>query len=833
MRDRCKLAVSKAIGRDITQAEAQGIEDRIRSNMRTLARTDPNWTSMSANDRLRAAADTAGKQIISDAALKVQRAQQAVNALTRARESLTTAAAKGDRMFVGLADDMRKTEVYVKGVQREAWSGMLDAINAAEPRFLGIMENPVAVRDFVHEVFAPGTSVNQVAAKGAKAWTAQAEAMRQRFNAAGGDVGRIDYGYLPQAHDQARVRGNGSPEARQAWIDSVLPKLDQRRYLNEDGTPYTQTQMNDMLGDVWTTIATSGANKMQPGTRSGGSSMLANRGNKSREIHFKDADSWLEYMGDYGKGQLFDSMQSHIHRVANDIGLLERYGPNPQQTYDTLRQTAYQDAATKGQKTSDMVNVGGVFMASTDSMWHNLSGKSNIVKPEYANFAAVNQATRNLAVAGMLGRAVFSALGDFNTYFLTTRFNKVPFTDAMINVIRAQGKEARDFANKAGLIQEGFVADVNTLASDNILHGWSGNIANATMKATLLTGLTDAVRRSFSMSYMGALGKLSRTDWKKLNADDRARLTKQGIDEEDWKIITQAKPEDWRGSQMLTPESIRGINGVDDAVKNRVVAKVLGLITDESEYASVSTDLYAKSIVTGKSEKGTWGGEFRRHLMLFKGTPIAMVTRHLERSLSADESGASRVGYAAQMIIGGTIVGAGVVQLKDIQSGKDPRPMDDPKFWGAAASQGGGLGIMGDFLYQGLTGKNRAGNSFLGSLLGPTLGQIERGFDAAGFLVDGVSEKAKGQENKGDDQIKHAGDQIYRMVRSMTPGVNIWYAQSVLDHAVLMDLQNYLSPGYTDRMKQRAIKDNDQDYFWQPDELTPDRAPNLERAFGE
>lgn len=833
LKDKCKQAVSQAIGRNITQAEAKGIEDRIRDNMRQLARTEPNWSGMSANDRLRAAAKTASQQLIGEAALKVQRTQQAIQALARAQDSLTGAAASGERMFAGLADDMRKSEVYVKGVQREAWSGVLDAINAAEPRFLGIMENTAAVRDFVREVFRPGSTGNQIATKGAKAWADQAELLRQRFNGAGGDIGKLDYGYLPQPHDSTKVRGDNSPAAKQAWVDSVLPKLDQRRYLNEDGTPFTQNQLSNLLNEVWTTISTNGANKITPGAGPQGSSMLANRGNKSREIHFKDADSWLEYMGEYGRGQLFDSMQSHIHRVANDIGLLERYGPNPDRAYDTLRQIASQDAQLKGQKTTDMVNVGGAFFASTDSMWHNLTGKSNVVKPEYANFAAVNQGARNLAVAGMLGRAVFSALGDFNTYFLTTKFNKMPFTDSVINLVRAQGKDAKDFANKAGLIQEGFVADIHTLASDNILHGWSGNIASATMKATLLTGLTDAVRRSFSMTYMGALGKLSRTDWAALNANDRARLTKQGIDQADWDVVRQAVPEDWRGSQMLTPESIRGIAGVDDAAKNRVVAKVLGLITDESEYASVATDLYARSIVTGKSEKGTAGGEFRRHLMLFKGTPIAMVTRHLERALTADDSGASRAGYAAQLIIGGTLVGAGVIQLKDIQSGKDPKHMDDPKFWLAASAQGGGMGIAGDFLYQGLSGKNRAGNSMIGQMAGPILGQVERGWDTLGFLVDGISESSKGHTLKGEQNIKHAGDQLYRMIRSMTPGVNIWYAQTVLDHAILMDIQEYLSPGYVSRLKQRAVKDEEQQYFWEPNEIAPRRAPDLERAFGK
>ncbi|MFX5634251.1 hypothetical protein ABTE18_20535, partial [Acinetobacter baumannii] len=81
---------------------------------------------------------------------------------------------------------------------------------------------------------------------------------------------------------------------------------------------------------------------------------------------------------------------------------------------------------------------------------------------------------------------------------------------------------------------------------------------------------------------MGGLAKMSKTDWGKLSEYDRWRMTSKGITEDDWAVIRQAQLTTHRGSEFLTPEAIRA-SGSPEA--DRVVAKVLGLITDESEYA--------------------------------------------------------------------------------------------------------------------------------------------------------------------------------------------------------------------------------------------------------
>ncbi|MFO0253658.1 MAG: hypothetical protein ACK52V_06050, partial [Betaproteobacteria bacterium] len=61
MKAQCVQAVSAAIGRPITAAEAKGIEERIVGAMRQLARTDPNWGALSSADRLTLAAGEASK----------------------------------------------------------------------------------------------------------------------------------------------------------------------------------------------------------------------------------------------------------------------------------------------------------------------------------------------------------------------------------------------------------------------------------------------------------------------------------------------------------------------------------------------------------------------------------------------------------------------------------------------------------------------------------------------------------------------------------------------------------------------------------------------------
>src|SRR5690606_22103783 len=182
-----------------------------------------------------------------------------------------------------------------------------------------------------------------------------------------------------------------------------------------------------------------------------------------------------------------------------------------------------------------------------------------------------------------------------------------------------------------------------------------------------------------------------------------------------------------------------------------------------------------------------------------------------------------KIAYSVAMMASLQLFGAVALQLKDIAAGKDPRDMTTGKFWAAAAAQGGGLGIFGDILYTGMGGNARGGQANWTSLAGPVFGTM---MDAADLTLGNAARAAEGKE-------VHFGADLLRFAKSNTPFVNLWYLRAAVDHMLLHELQEELSPGYLRRMKKRARKEFGQEYYWQPGESAPDRAPNLAAAIGE
>lgn len=817
MRAECIDAVQKAIGRSLKQGEATDIEQRLKDTMRELARKDPdNWRTLNTADRMALAADQAANQLVAEGAKKRQRVALTIQAHDKVMNRYGELQQKGMKPFSAIGRILENAEAYSKGVAKEYFSNLIDTINAVDTRFLGMVEDAGSVRSFVREVMGESTG-DARAAKAAKAWLDTTEAMRQRFNRAGGDVGKLDYGYLPQPHNQVAVLKAGVDK----WVGDVMPKIDRRRYVNEDGSLMDDATIREMLTRAFETISTGGLNKMEVG-RATGNGSRANRGSDHRAIHFKDSDAYFDYMAEYAKGGVFDAMQGHVGRLAKDIALVEEMGPNPETMFRYLQDTA------KKTGESDLI---GPWLVTSNNMWDSLSGKTGI--PANARLADLGQGIRNVQVFGKLQSAMLSSVTDIPSYFATTLFNRLPLFDSMKILVQSFGKESKEFANRGGLIADSIVSDMNRWAEGNIGAGWTGKLANATMKASLLEAWTDATRRAFGVAMMGGLGKMSRQDWGQLHKRDRSHLQAKGVTEQDFNIWKLATPEDWRGAQMLTPESIRAIPAsVLDANKfnvrdvDRAVSKMLAYIADESEFASLAQDLGTRAAVQRGTQRGTVEGETLRSLMLFKGFPMSMISRHWGRVADTWRDGdqALATGYAAGLTTSLTIFGALAVQLKDMANGKDPRDMTTGKFWGAALAQSGGAGILGDVLYTGLGGQTRSGAPNWTSLVGPVFGDVG---DAANLVLDNVGEAARGEDT-------HFGAEAFRFTRGHLPFVNLWYAKTVLDRAVLNDIQEYLSPGYSGRMRGLAKKDWGQEYWLAPgDSFSDARLPDAGAAFGD
>ncbi len=810
MRADCIKEVEQAIGRPLKKAEAQAIEDKISFHIRDLARTDPaKFNAMTEQQRQLAAAQAAMADHLASVDKAAQRKGQNLLAQTRelANQETRAAVIGGKQPFTSaLFERLRQVDSRIKGERNRAFGSIMETIDAAAPKFLGMITNKTAERDFVHEVFGRDTG-NQLAAKGAKVWREQMDAIRERQNAAGANIGRLDYGWLPQPHSLVKVRA-ATPDA---WAGFVLNRLDRKRYLNEDGTQMNDAAVTDFLLAAHETLKTDGLNKMTPGA-AGGASRAAKHDDAHRQIHFKDGDAYLEYMRDFGPTSVFEAMQGSVHAQIKDTVMIEQLGPNSPQTYRLLHDTA----KIKDGK-GDGFFSGTEFGATSDMVWNVLNGSLGV--PVNARFAEFNQGIRNFMVAAKLqATLIASVIGDVQSLAITSAYHGLPIGKTLVSALKSVSKDYRAEAARMAIGMDSITSDMVTFHTDNLSAGWTSKLANATMKVTLLEGWTTAMRRGFSVEIMSRMASDTRSAW---GSDPKlqARLERYGIHQDDWAVWQAAAPENWRGQNMLTPESIAGLQGFSAKQKNDAIGKLLGYIQNEAEFTSILPGLMTRATLRQGTQSGSIGGESLRHLTLFKSFGVAMFERHWKRA-SQIESSAGKLAYSASVFTGLLMAGAMTNQLMDIMNGRDPRNINDPKFWVQAALRGGGVGIFGDILNTGLGGDNRGGQSNLTGLLGPVYGTAAD----VGLTVGSVFKKGT--------EPQDVGANLLRLGYQNTPFIRSWYTKAAFEHAVFHDMQELLSPGYLRRMKRRAQKDFGQSFWWEPGEAMPDRAPNLGATVG-
>jgi hypothetical protein len=838
MRPECVRAVTLAMGRDLNSGEARDIETRVARAMRTLAQKDPNaWQAMSTAVRLQEAGVAAAKELLEEAQLKKQRAALQIAAHQRVGAAIGDLGSRGvsgldalDRIVAFHADGKSNTlsiETTAKAIERDALRQMLGTLEASHPKWFGLFENVAGVRDVMREIFGEDTG-NAEAKAGAAEWHKVAEALRQRFNRAGGDVGQLEDWGLPHHHSQLRVAKAG----RERWVADTLPLLNRERYVREDGTRMSDAELAEFLGHAWETIATGGANKIEPG-QFRGNGARANRGSESRQIHFANADGYLDYQSRYGERTLYEVMVGHIAGVAKDIALVETLGPNPDHAWRFFRDEAVREA--KLAKPTASGKIDGAALRS-ESLYNVVSGRRQPVASEY--LAKSFDTLRAWLTASRLGSAVISSLSDDATLYLTAHVNNLPEMRVLANELAALNPANRmeeRLALRAGLAMNTLIASINRFGQDGLGASFSHKLASTVLRASGLNAITEARRRAFGVTMMSSLGSVVRehATLKDLDATDRRILRSKGITEKDFAVWKKAQPEDWGGGNdtMLTPDAIYSIPdaelrslGDPTMLKEQAATRLLGAVLEETDVAVIEPGAKERAFMGSGLQRGTWKGELTRSFFLFKSFPLAMIFRHWARGMSMP-TGAGRAAYLSTLIAATTILGAASMQIREVLAGRDPRNLNPfgehgVRNWIKAMLQGGSLGLYGDFLFSDST---QYGQSPVASFLGPVVGLGEDIFKLTqGNLL---------QASQGKDT--NLGAEVVRFVRGNLPGANLWYSKAALDHLIFHQLQEYFSPGYLAQMRQRAYREFGQRYWWEPGEALPYRAPDATEIIGE
>ncbi|HCJ3178648.1 TPA: hypothetical protein NRM86_000118 [Klebsiella pneumoniae] len=824
MRQECINAVQQAASRRLTQQEIQNIEDRIYRNMRQLARNDPaSWRAMTDAERLRRAGQLAANELTNEAALKRRRVALTIAARQRLDAFIKTYQGKDgklealNRTIAFHADgksNFLSVESRGKATRDYALSQIQEAFEAVDPRFFHLFEDEASVRDLVYEMRGQDTG-NVRAKKGAKAWAGVTELLRQRFNDAGGDIGYLENWGIPQHHSMEKV-GRVSQDK---WISDVIGKLDRKYYIKDDGQLMSDAELKTFLGEAYNTIATGGLNKLSDtGMRISGA--RSNRGNASRQIHFKDADSYLEYQREYGDRSLWEVMVGHLEGISKDIALVETYGPNPDHVFRSIL-----DEVTAEQATANPERTGRIkrLANSTENLYNFIAGKTQpIANPHIARWS---DNIRNWMVASRLGSALLASFSDLGTMYMSAKVANIPMNRLFMNQLEAMNPAnrtelARD--RRAGLAMESLLGSVNRWAMDNMGPSVSRWAATAVMRASGLTAWTDAHKRAYGVTMMGSLGEVvSRApDLRSLDDSDFRILKSKGITEQDFSVWKLAQQEDWGNGNttMLTPESIMRIPdaavmhlGLPERVRFEAMRRLLAAVSEEVDMAVITPGAREQLFTGGGLQRGTWKGELTRSVFLFKSFPISVVLRHWTRAMGMPSAG-GRAAYIAAFLASTTMLGALSQQLNDMASGRNPREMvgkDAGKFWLGALLKGGGLGLYGDFL---LSDHTRYGGGALASMLGPVAG-----------LVDDVVKLAQGIPlNAVEGKPEQTGGDLVKLGKGLIPGANLWYAKAALDHMIFNQLQEYFSPGYLRKVEQRSKKQFNQTYWWRPQDVTPE-----------
>ena len=176
----------------------------------------------------------------------------------------------------------------------------------------------------------------------AQAWTDTAEDLRQRFNAAGGAIGKLEKWGLPQHHDAEALLRAG----RETWVRHITPLLDAERMRhNLTGERLTPDELREALETIWERITTDGWIDREPTGATFGKGALFRQRADHRFLHFKDARSWLAYQRDFGEGDPFAAMMGHLSIMSRDIAAMEILGPNPNAMREYLKQLVTATAA--------------------------------------------------------------------------------------------------------------------------------------------------------------------------------------------------------------------------------------------------------------------------------------------------------------------------------------------------------------------------------------------------------------------------------------------------------------------------------------------------------
>lgn len=651
--------------------------------------------------------------------------------------------------------------------------------------------------------------------------------------------------------------GVGDSIHREAWIDFVLPLLDEETY---DGRKVDR----EYLAGAYNLLAgfrepSREANLLSGRYSTGGvPGEAAKRSNLSRNMKFKGPDEWTTYQLRCGNPDIYANFMGEMGSAAKSIGLMEIYGPGGENTREAMHQSVgHQLAGKSGLKWQSAKKKLDVSRAV-------LNGSVDIPGNEIVANVMAN--ARSILKSSILGGSILSQTGDFVNVgrINAIRFNRgasgiwgesMRHTVEFLRGIKSDETRSR-VLNSMNADIEATVGGLLREIENGDSRGFTSNLVAKIYQLQGATWLNKRNRQAAAIGKAAWLGSEARKGWNEIEPTTRDMLQMHGFSEAEWELIRKGETIEADGRSYLAPEIAMTLPDADvsahiasqgrtvtpAAIENWKVDaqnRLMGMYADEVGKALREPNARSKAFITGGTNPGTFAGEMTRCMWDVKSFAVSQLQQGVGmemHGLSTDPRAKVRKGSAshylaianymgamalagyASYVMKGWATGVNRKGLIDQNESEDEKilffnlPVVDDRVLFASMAQGGALGIYGDFLF---ADADRYGGGFMQTLSGPMLGKAEDVYKLW------TSWKTMGDESDPEKAERERGamaNQIVRMLKGVIPGSNLWYSRHAMDRYIWWNIQEAINPAALDRLEKAAERRGDAYIFTRPTE---------------
>lgn len=635
---------------------------------------------------------------------------------------------------------------------------------------------------------------------------------------------------LPQNHSRGLLRSAGE----EVWVthhmtDGVLD-WDKMKDYNNNLPIQGAAKKREVLTIAFSNIITDGAATMTPGGKVNAS--LSTRLERPRVLHYASSKSWLDAMGKYGEGDMFEQIVMHIETSATDIAMVQKLGPNAKAGLEFAFQTAKSYAAdvnpsavgaprnkniaALGNKKALGDRVNGLEQNINDA-FSILSGANAMTEQSILGRQAAG--TRNIMISSLLGSTpAVSIVSDAITSSIAKHRNGLMSQNLVARTFKQYNPfngADRKIGMSSGLVLETLISRGNAVkrfTGDTMAPGWTRVVSDVTTRASALQQTTRSAKWAMGMEFQSALAANSKVPLNKLNPSLKKSMERNGITSADWDVIRQTKVYDPTGYNQLRPVDIIKRTDIPDSERIRLFNLASDMM-NKIILEAVPEATTLSSVALGKAmKKGTVRGEISQMGGMLKSFPVAIYYIHLQKYYRENP------GYLPAYVIGTGGAGVLALQLGALASGKDFYDMSNPGTIGAGLLKGGGMGILGDFLFSNL---NRFGGGLADTLAGPFFGLAS---DTTNLTLGNLKEMLQGKDT-------NLTGEALEFLNSWMPGTRTWYLKLLKERLIVDQIRMEVDPQARSKMirrERKMKKEENRSSWWLPGTDAPQRGPSFE-----